>query len=119
MITFKEYIAEGFLGDLLTKLGEVKKEIAEDLGVRRYKIMVNRSVNDGYDGQRVIISVPIPSDHIDAQDFFEKMAVKATKKALLKHFPKHNFLSSQNVKWDDSRAIYMVAMVPDADGLLC
>lgn len=120
MITFKDFIAEGYIGDLLTKLGEVKKEVSYDLGVRRYKVMVNRSVNDGFDGQRIIISVPIPDDHLDAQDFFEKMTIKTTKKSLSKHFDKYNFLSSQNVRWDedDARAIYMVAMVPDADGML-
>jgi hypothetical protein len=118
MITFKEYIAEGYLADLLTKLGEVKKEIAEDLGQRRYKVMVNRAVNDGRDGTRIAIAVPISDGHLDAQEFFEKMVVKTAEKSLRKHFDKHTVAAIDNIKWEDGRAVYLVIVVPDADGMI-
>jgi len=117
MITLKEFIAEGFLSDLGTTIGLMKKEIAEDLGHRTYKIIINRGVTPE-NGIRINIAVPIPEDHMDAQDFFEKMAVRTVKKSFSKHFEKYRFESSDGTTWDNGRAVWIAMTVPDADGMM-
>jgi hypothetical protein len=119
MITFKEFIAEGFLSEFREKLGAMKKEIAADIGERTYRVQVDRRVSgNGENGFYVSFAVPIAPDHMDAQDFFEKMVTRTVKKALEKHFDRHHLATCDNISWDNGRAIYIQAQVPDADGLM-
>ena len=116
-VTFKEFLAEGFHADLRAKLASMKKEIAGDLGERTYRIRIERRIDD-VAGYVINIAVPIPKDHEDAQNFYEQMAVQATKKAFTKHFKKFRMDSTGNVAWDNGRAIWINATVPDFDGLM-
>lgn len=119
MITFKEFIAEGFLSEFREKQAAMKKEIAADIGERSYRVQVDRRISgNGENGFYINIVVPIPADHMDAQDFFEKMVVRTAKKALEKHFDRHHIATVDNISWDNGRAIYIQAQVPDADGLM-
>lgn len=119
MITFKEFIAEGFSSDFRSKLAQMKKDIAGDLGERTYRVHVDRRMGMGSDfGMHANIAVPVPADHMDSQPFFEKMVVLSAKKTLTKHFDKFHIDAVDNISWDNGRAIYMIVQVPDADGLM-
>jgi len=119
MITFKEFIAEGFSSDFRSKLADLKNDIAQDMGERRYRVHIDRRMGMGSDyGMHVNIAIPVPLDHADSQDFFEKMVVLSAKKALTKHFDRFHIDSIDNISWNDGRAIYLIIQVPDADGLM-
>lgn len=126
MITFKQFLDEGFFTDTRAKLMALKKDVSEALGIRRYQVIAEapRGQNFGNGlkqlGQGVRIFVYITEKDADHEEIYTRAVKYQIEKALVKHFGEFEFLLCEPADFSSARpvgrAIHYICRVRDEEG---
>jgi hypothetical protein len=127
VITFKEFIEEGYFTDTRAKLMALKQDVAKALDIHRYKVVAEAPRIPRHlavaksQGQHVRIYVYVTEKDEDHQEIYERAVKLQVEKALARHFGKYELLHVGNESFNgptSGRAIFVSALIADEEGLL-
>jgi len=118
MITFKQYISEGFLVDQREKMYAVKNSIVKAIKTPSFKVGVARASLDGERGIKWIIFYRLPKDHFLGNDVLMNIFMKVVKQELDKNFEEWKLSSAEIQNWEGEPTVFVRLFLPDGDGLL-
>jgi hypothetical protein len=124
MITFKDFLAEGWHEQFRVKLIDIKREVADLVGVRRYQIDLNRTPEDNNgmgNGKSIRVWTDLRDEDPDDRILFANILQKVMHKKLTQYFGRYVEEVFETVNSSTSpsgEAVYGRYRVPDYDDML-